>query len=277
MFIRSSSDSLRLSLNSHRSSVISCASDCNISEIIEKSPPANVVDFDKENWDDPFQVAHYAMDIFEYLKEREKDFVIDDYMDRQIHLTKWMRMLLVDWMVEVQETFELNHETLYLAVKIVDIYLGKVIVIRDKLQLLGAAALFLACKFDVRTIFFFCYFKFPILTIKLNCCVQERTPPLIDDFLYICDKAYTQKELTAMERNVFKTIGFDLGIPLSYRFLRRYARVSIFFFCLFRCYLGAKILVFYLYLVCQSCNANFNIGPICSRNGINGIRNNYIK
>lgn len=162
-FLRS--DSLRLSLNSRRSSVISLSSDSdksslsyiisandsklNLSTILEKNPPANVVNFDKENWDDPFQVSHYAMDIFEYLKEREMQFAIDDYMDRQIHLTKWMRMLLVDWMVEVQETFELNHETLYLAVKIVDIYLGKVIVIRDKLQLLGAAALFLACKFDV--------------------------------------------------------------------------------------------------------------------------------
>lgn len=28
-----------------------------------------------------------------------------------------------------------------------------------------------------------------------------------------------------MEMNVFRTIGYDLGIPLSYRFLRRYARV----------------------------------------------------
>lgn len=163
--LRSSSESLRLSLNSRRSSVISVTSEessivsdilsfnsstCNLSQIIEKMPPPNVVDFDKENWDDPFQVSHYVMDIFQYLKEREQEFIIDNYMDRQIHLTKWMRMLLVDWMVEVQETFELNHETLYLAVKIVDIYLGKVIVIRDKLQLLGAAALFLACKFDVR-------------------------------------------------------------------------------------------------------------------------------
>lgn len=27
--------------------------------------------------------------------------------------------------------------------------------------------------------------------------------------------------------NAFRVIGYDLGIPLSYRFLRRYARVSI--------------------------------------------------
>lgn len=48
--------------------------------------------------------------------------------------------------------------------------------------------------------------------------------------MYICDGAYVQQEFTRMEINVFKTIGFDLGIPLSYRFLRRYARVSIFLF-----------------------------------------------
>lgn len=33
--------------------------------------PENVNDFDKENWDDIFQVSHYAMDIFNYLKTRE--------------------------------------------------------------------------------------------------------------------------------------------------------------------------------------------------------------
>lgn len=33
--------------------------------------PKDVDDFDKENWDDIFQVSHYAMDIFTYLKSRE--------------------------------------------------------------------------------------------------------------------------------------------------------------------------------------------------------------
>lgn len=33
--------------------------------------PEGVCDFDKENWDDIFQVSHYAMDIFNYLKSRE--------------------------------------------------------------------------------------------------------------------------------------------------------------------------------------------------------------
>lgn len=49
---------------------------------------------------------------------------------------------------------------------------------------------------------------------------------MVEDFLYICDGAYVHDELIKMEIEVLKTIGFDLGIPLSYRFLRRYTRVS---------------------------------------------------
>lgn len=36
--------------------------------------PKGVCDFDKENWDDIFQVSHYAMDIFNYLKSREVSY-----------------------------------------------------------------------------------------------------------------------------------------------------------------------------------------------------------
>lgn len=63
------------------------------------------------------------------------------------------------------------------------------------------------------------YFSFLFIPKK------ERTPPLIEDFLYICDGAYKKTELTRTEMKLFRTIGYDLGIPLSYRFLRRYARV----------------------------------------------------
>lgn len=56
---------------------------------------------------------------------------------------------------------------------------------------------------------------------------QERCPPLIEDFLYICDDAYTRQEFIQMEMNILRIVGFDLGMPLSYRFLRRYAKVGL--------------------------------------------------
>uniref|UniRef100_A0A1B6DIX4 Uncharacterized protein n=1 Tax=Clastoptera arizonana TaxID=38151 RepID=A0A1B6DIX4_9HEMI len=144
----------------------------------------------------------YAHEIFTYLKSRETHYVIKDYMPNQKGITSWMRALLVDWLVEVQENFELNHETLYLAVKLVDMYLGKVQVNKATLQLVGAAAMLIAAKYD------------------------ERIPPIIDDFIHVCDGAYTRRDMTRMEVQILKTMDFNLGIPLSYRFLRRYARCA---------------------------------------------------
>ncbi|XP_018916956.1 G2/mitotic-specific cyclin-B3 isoform X2 [Bemisia tabaci] len=164
--------------------------------------PKGVNDFDSENLRDPFQVSCYAMDIFEYLKNREERYKCKDYMRNQTSINADMRAVLVDWMVEVQETFELNHETLYLAVKMVDLYLGQVSIKKTLLQLVGATAMFIACKYD------------------------ERIPPSIEDFHYICAEEYKITDILAMEINMIKTLNFDLGAPLSYRFLRRYSRCA---------------------------------------------------
>lgn len=164
--------------------------------------PEGVTDYDAECRNDPFAESIYAADIFKYYKERELSFLVTQYMDKQPELSTRMRAILVDWMVGVQESFELTHETLYLGVKLVDSYLTKVVVGKATLQLLGATALFVASKFD------------------------ERCPPSMDDFLYICDDAYSRKEIISMEIDLLKAMDFELGMPLSYRFLRRYARCS---------------------------------------------------
>lgn len=159
-------------------------------------------DIDEEMKNDVLHVPEYAFDIFEYYKLRESNFVVKKYLDKQGEVNKAMRAILVDWMVEVQENFELNHETLYLAVKIVDLYLSQAVIKKEQLQLVGSTALFVACKFD------------------------ERCPPLIDDFLYICDDAYNKRDLLNMEMSLLRILDFDLGIPSSYRFLRRYAKCA---------------------------------------------------
>ena len=57
--------------------------------------------------------------------------------------------------------------------------------------------------------------------------LQERSPPCVDDFLYICDDAYKREELISMEASILQTLRFDINIPIPYRFLRRYAKVRI--------------------------------------------------
>lgn len=188
--------------SSCKSSLTDLSQISTVSEDEKETVPATVDDVDTENLQDTAQCALYAPFIFRYYKERELLFMVPMYMDTQTTLTTNMRAILVDWLVEVQENFELNHETLYLAVKLVDTYLSIRQVPKENLQLVGAVSLFVSCKFD------------------------ERCPPLIEDFLYICDDAYRRTEFLEMERTLLKTIGFDIGMPLSYRFLRRYAKCA---------------------------------------------------
>ncbi|XP_023382258.1 G2/mitotic-specific cyclin-B3 isoform X1 [Pteropus vampyrus] len=151
------------------------------------------------NHSNPLFNSIYAKDIFSYMKEREEHFILEKYMNRQTDISSDMRVILVDWLVEVQMTFEVSHETLYLAVKLVDHYLMKVICKRDKLQLLGSTAFLIAAKFE------------------------EPYPPCLDEFLYICDDMYQRDEMLAMEISILQTLKFDINIPTAYHFLRRYA------------------------------------------------------
>uniref|UniRef100_A0A8C1FHK4 Cyclin B3 n=1 Tax=Cyprinus carpio carpio TaxID=630221 RepID=A0A8C1FHK4_CYPCA len=157
-------------------------------------------DIDSEHLSDSTHTVEYAKDIFDYLKSREETFVLHDYMADQPNLNSNMRAILVDWLVEVQENFELNHETLYLAVKMTDHYLAVSQAKRESLQLIGSTAMLIASKFE------------------------ERAPPCLDDFLYICDDAYKRSQLIAMEISILQALNFDINIPVPYRFLRRYAK-----------------------------------------------------
>ncbi len=48
-------------------------------------------------------------------------------------------------------------------------------------------------------------------------------PPL-DDFIYVSDNAYDRNDLIKMEIDILRTLQYDIGAPLSYTFLRRYAK-----------------------------------------------------
>jgi cyclin B len=150
-------------------------------------------------------------------------------MDQQTELTCDMRAVLVDWLVEVQESFELNHETLYSAVRLVDLYLSHTTVNKENLQLVGTTAMLISSKFEVSWFLSYPVFLDILLNLFFFCCKQERCPPCVDDFLYICDDAYTRRDLIKMEMSILKAVDFDIGLPLSYSFLRRYARVRILF------------------------------------------------
>jgi len=49
---------------------------------------------------------------------------------------------------------------------------------------------------------------------------------MVEDFLYLCDDAYTRADILEMERNILRKLNYDLNMPVAYRFLRRLARVG---------------------------------------------------
>ena len=123
------------------------------------------------------------------------------YMGKQNDINEKMRAILIDWLVEVHLKFKLMIETLYLTVNVIDRYLEKETITRNKLQLVGVTAMFLASKYE------------------------EIYAPECRDFVYISDKAYTREQILAMEGGVLAKLNFQLTTPNAYVFLKRFSKV----------------------------------------------------
>ena len=123
-------------------------------------------------------------------------------MKKQIDINEKMRGILVDWIVEVHLRFRLMPETLFLTINLIDRYLEKKQIMRTRLQLVAVAALLIASKYE------------EIYVADLN------------DFVFICDSAFTREEILDMERSILITLEFDLTFFSSYRFLQRFAKIA---------------------------------------------------
>ena len=60
----------------------------------------------------------------------------------------------------------------------------------------------------------------------IGCKYEEIYPPIVKDFVYITDNAYTKEEILEMEREMLETLDFDIQINSCYRFLERYTKIQ---------------------------------------------------
>jgi hypothetical protein len=137
----------------------------------------------------------YILDIWETLKsEEELNKANYHSILRQKDINEKMRAILVDWLVEVHCKFKLRSETLFLTVNLIDRFLSYKQVLRTKLQLVGVAALLVACKYE------------------------EVLCPDIRDFVYVTDRAYSKEEILQTELDILLTLNFEVTLPSPLRF-----------------------------------------------------------
>ncbi|XP_019389012.1 PREDICTED: G2/mitotic-specific cyclin-B2 isoform X2 [Crocodylus porosus] len=163
---------------------------------------SNVEDIDADDWENPQLCSDYVKEIYLYLRQLElQQPVRSHYLDGK-EINGRMRAILVDWLIQVHSRFQLLQETLYMCVGIMDRFLQSRLVSRNRLQLAGVTALFLASKYE-----------------EIFC-------PDIADFVYITDNAYTTAQIREMEVTILRELNFDLGRPLPLHFLRRASKAG---------------------------------------------------
>jgi len=144
---------------------------------------------------DILNTPEYSQEIYQYLRMKETEHMPKPlYMTKQPHISFHMRTILVDWLVEVADEYNLCAETLHLTFSYIDRFLSCMSVERSKLQLVGISCMFLAAKYE------------------------EIYPPHVGEFVYITDDTYTKEQILRMEHLILKVLGFDLSVPTPHLF-----------------------------------------------------------
>ncbi len=129
-----------------------------------------------------------GVDTFNFLIVKEQEYWPDPYyMEKyQPDLHATMRLILMDWMMDVCNEFGLKRETFHCATNYVDRYLSKTPNVRKtELQLVGVTALYLSAK------------------------MEEVYSPKVQDFARATDNAYKVADILKMEKAMVTVINFN--------------------------------------------------------------------
>ncbi len=98
-----------------------------------------------------------------------------------------MRKVLINWLIDVHSKYKLQPQTLFICIQLIDSYLERRTIYRNRLQLLGITALWMAAKYE-----------------------ETYQVPKLKNLIFICDSAYTAAEILEMEAELFLAVDFDL-------------------------------------------------------------------
>uniref|UniRef100_A0A672PQQ2 G1/S-specific cyclin-E2-like n=1 Tax=Sinocyclocheilus grahami TaxID=75366 RepID=A0A672PQQ2_SINGR len=124
-------------------------------------------------------------------------------LDRHPSLRPKMRAMLLDWLMEVCESYTLHRQTFYLAQDFFDRYmLSQSDVQKDQLQLIGITALFISSK------------------------IEEIYPPQITELAYVSDGACLEEEILQMELIMLKALNWDLCPETVLSWMKLYIQIA---------------------------------------------------
>ncbi|KZV28002.1 hypothetical protein F511_35230 [Dorcoceras hygrometricum] len=151
-----------------------------------------IIDIDSK-LKDPRMCSVYIVDIYNRLHTAELDRrPLVDYMENlQQDIAIGMRGVLIDWLVEVS---------------------GQNQVVSQHFQrspiffVLGVTCMLIASKYE------------------------EISAPSVDKFCSITDNTYRKEEVVKMESRVLNSLGFQISVPTTKKFLRRFIQAAQFFY-----------------------------------------------
>ncbi|CAI0444585.1 unnamed protein product [Linum tenue] len=162
-----------------------------------------IADIDSDS-KDPQDCSQYAPEIYKHMLVTELDHRAPaNYMETlQSDVTANMRGILIDWLIEVAEEYKLVPDTLYLTVNLIDRSLSQIYIEKQRLQLLGVTCMLIASKYE------------------------EILAPQVEEFCFITDNTYKREEVLKMERQVVDMMHFNLSVPTTKTFLRRFIQAA---------------------------------------------------
>ncbi|GJP29036.1 hypothetical protein CLOM_g38 [Closterium sp. NIES-68] len=160
-------------------------------------------DVDAQDRGDPLAETTYVSDIYNNYKKMENEGMVSPtYMSAQVEVNSQNRGVVLDWVIQVHESYEMMPETLFLAVNIFDRYLATTHVPRKHIQLVGATCILIAAKYE------------------------EIYAPLVAEIEKLVCGSYTRGHLLMMEKQILNKLSFKLSIPTCYVFAARFLKFA---------------------------------------------------
>jgi len=122
-----------------------------------------------------------------------KNYITDDITDKT-------RNVLIDWLFEVCEEFDVGMFSYIRSQGILDRFLSNKTLPLKSLQLLGITSLWISCK------------------------IEEMCSPTSSDMVYICDNTYDRDDIVDMEKKILRKLDLDVYFPTTIDYLSLFSK-----------------------------------------------------